>query len=97
MFKSPHLYITSHNLIFLQVRWFKRQAIIVCQDVVTDEFHFYIGIESQALDCDNNEREDIKHMMCYGATFPTDAGMVLFPTIDYENYSFKSLYPEKFI
>jgi hypothetical protein len=82
-------------MVFLDVRWYKRQGIVVCQDLITDEFKFYIGLEEKHFT--NTERGDIIGIMGYGSTFSPEAGKVLFPNIDYTTDSYKEKYPEDLI
>lgn len=82
-------------MVFIDVRWYKRQGIVVCQDLYSDEFKFFIGLEEKHFS--DTEKGDIIGIMGYGSTFPQDAGKVLFSNIDYENDSYKELFPEDFI
>lgn len=82
-------------MVFLDVRWFKRQGIVVCQDLITNQFLFYIGLEEMHFT--DTEQGDILGIMGYGSTFPQDAGMLLFPRIDFENDSYKEKFPEDLI
>jgi len=87
--------VFSNNLVFIDVRWFKRQGIVLCQDTFSNEFIFYIGLEE--IHFTESEKGDILGIMRYGSTFPFEAGQVLFPNVDYENDSYKDKFPEDFI
>lgn len=95
MLNPPHRKVINNNCVFLDVRWFKRQGIIVCQDLFDDSFRFYIGLEEMHFT--DTEVGDILGIMRYGSTFPFDVGMVLFPNIDYKKDSYKQLWPEDLI
>ena len=92
---KPHLKIIKNNMVFIDVRWYKRQGIVVCQDLMTDKFKFYIGLEEMHFT--DTEEGDILGIMGFGSTFQGDAGRLLFKDIDYENYSYKELFPEELI
>ncbi len=92
----PHIRkLFSNNMVFVDVRWYKRQGIVVCQDLITNEFIFYIGLEEKHFT--DSEKGDILGIMRFGSTFSYEAGMVLFPNIDYENDSYKEMFPEDLI
>jgi len=82
-------------MVFIEVRWYKRQGIVVCQDLITNDFLFYIGLEEMHFT--DTEKGDILGIMGFGSTFPQDAGMLLFPNIDYKNDSYKEIFPEDLV
>ena len=92
---NPPYKLINNNMVLIDVRWWKRQGIVVVQDLITDEFKFYIGLEEMHMT--DNELGDIRGIMGWGSTFPEDAGKLLFPDIDYENDSYKNIYPERLI
>ena len=82
-------------MVFIDVRWYKRQGIVVVQDLITNEFKFYIGLEEMHFT--DTEQGDIIGIMGWGSTFSPEAGRVLFPKIDYALDSYKEKYPEDLI
>lgn len=80
---------------FIDVRWFKRQGIIVCQELYSNKFKFFIGLEYKHFT--QTEMDDIEGIMVCGSTFPDDVGRVLFPKIDYANDSYSKSFPEDLI
>jgi hypothetical protein len=93
---NPHIRkLISNGYVFIDVKWYKRQCIVVTQDLRSDEFRFYIGLEEMHFT--ETEPGDILGCMRYGSTFPYHVGQVLFPNIDYEQDSYREKFPEDLI
>jgi hypothetical protein len=87
--------IIMNNLVLLDRLWIGNTGIIVTQDLVTNEYKFYIQGENAPIDV--SETRQLSLIMMYGRHFPEDAGKLLFKHVDFSGKPYKEIYPEQFL
>ena len=102
-------FISSNNIVCIDVIWFQDVGIVICQDTLTKEYKSYIkSITSERVKAPNlkgqgltDEDRDVAYIMAYGAKFPLESAKALFPQYDFiEGDFFEEIvkkYPEYFI
>ncbi len=95
--ECPRFDIIMNNMVFLDVIWFGNTGLVTVQDLVTDEYKFYIQGENTPNYSVNMEEYHVKQIMSFGKHFPEDAGELLFKHLVFDGTAFKEVHPERFI